>query len=68
MVYGEIDITNREPPTTETVHSERFVQSLRGVIEGAFGLLEGSVRPVNPDKRNASSEKLVGTSLKDWSW
>jgi hypothetical protein len=59
---------NGERPARRKISLRRdsMVGNAEREIERVFGLPEGSVRLVNPDKRKARSDKLVGALLKDW--
>jgi hypothetical protein len=49
-----------------SLRRDAYVGNAERVIEHVFGLPRGSVRLVNPDRRKARSDKLVGALLRDW--
>ena len=62
-------LVNERPARRKiSLRSDSSVGSAEREIERVFGLPKGSVRLVNPDKRKARSDKLVGALLSDWGW
>lgn len=49
-----------------SIRRDSSVGSAERQIERVFGLPEGSVRLVNPDRSNARSDKLIKAFLADW--
>jgi hypothetical protein len=51
---------------TRSIRSDSFVRSAEREIERVFGLPAGSVRLVNPDGKDARSDKSMAAFLSDW--